>query len=145
MRSRATSINRPGEVMKFFLIGLVLGIPGLIPGTEEGLYRIAALSEVAREILKTSPGWKTCGDYFAAAESKKGKIVYFAFEGSLDNEPSTFDVPMPSQIAVRINNEAAIPVITVRRGIFDRPYYTIWMNLKDYTTGFPCFGKGTNT
>ena len=128
-----------------FVVGLILGVPSLAP-IEEGVYRVNAFSEVAREILQADEEWRTCGNYFAAIHSPGGKVVYFTLGASLfDDGPSIPALPEANRITVRVNRELMVPKATVQRGGFGTWYYTIWMNLQDYATGFPCFGKSVRT
>ncbi len=91
--------------MKNVLLGLVLWFALYLPGSamgDEETFRVIPLSAGIKESLLDSTLMRTCGDYFAAAETTEGKIIHFNYEILLPEIVPVFAFYMIDEVVPRI-------------------------------------------
>jgi len=132
-----------------FAIGLLFSVTPAISTAVEGIgnteHRVVTLTMGLKEVLQKDPSWKMCGNYFARKENGEEKIVLFLFEktpsGGLP-EVALSAFTTIDGMKVSVSNEKRFPTVFVLDSGWERKFF-IKMNLDDYKTGLPCFGKGT--
>lgn len=135
------------KAIKLILIGFMLGIASTIPNKarseEEVAYRIATLKgKVKKALRKGDPFWKACGNYFAKAETRNGKIVHFTFKKRSPGGLNTvFAFATANRLTISINEKLATPSVVIlgdeRTGRF-----ILRMNMRQYRAGLPCLASG---
>ncbi|TSA44093.1 hypothetical protein D4R49_00730 [bacterium] len=139
--------------MKFLKIFIIVSVLSWVTSTLSDVtkddwntgYRVVTFTTELKEMVKSNPKWKVCGDYFAEVGMMGERIILISFA----EKPSVGlpAVPMIAfskveWISISINEKMASPlVIFLRDEQGDK--LLLRMNLEDYKTGLPCFGKGT--
>lgn len=134
--------------MKDFIAGLLLCVTLLLPSSEARAQEIYPVTSITKEDLgklgELGEKWTQCGKYFAVADTKEGRTVYFTrtefSEGKLVSKPN---FSYPYFVTTFIVKKLAAPQVAIIRNGFSR--YAFKMNKKDYTAGLPCFADGTKT
>lgn len=135
--------------LKLFVFGLLLGVVLVMQGSAQSaeVHRLVPLkdgkvSEAVKKAVGDGVEWKTCGNYFAAGESTKGKLLYFNFDGIFLGVPSTAFIAAPiDQVLPATNEEATVPMVGII-WIGRNSLFILNMTAEEYKIGLPCFGKG---
>mgnify|MGYP001578385969 len=132
--------------MKLIILGFVLWFALYLPGSAEsaeGVYKVVAIKGSLKKAMDGDDYWKACGNYFAAAESTDGKIIYFNFERKSAGKLSTvFAFSKIDSVIISIDERVRTPVVDIV-GNSREMMFLISMNSRDYKTGLPCLAKGT--
>jgi len=145
------------KFLRMFAIAVLIGLlffwtTPVLPDTLRPLegvgnteHRVVTLTMGLKEVLQKDPSWKMCGNYFARKENGEDKVILFLFEkgpaGGLP-EVALSAFTAVDGMSVSINKGVRFPTVFVLDSGWDRKFF-IKMNLEDYKTGLPCFGKGT--
>ena len=131
--------------MKLIILGFVLWFALYLPGSAEsaeGVYKVVAIKGSLKKAMDGDDYWKACGNYFAAAESTDGKIIYFNFEKRSGGKLSrVLAFSRIERVIISIEERVRIPVVSIIGNVRDA-LFVLSMNATDYKAGLPCLANG---
>jgi hypothetical protein len=127
--------------MKRLLLSMLIGFSLTVSDTASAAgpaeYPLVAFDEGWKKELAGDEVLRSCGDYFGAADTTEGKLVYFRF---LYGASEVLALTTISQVVVAFNEEMLIPSLHMLFVNGERRF-VLTMSSQDFTDSLPCLGS----